>query len=103
MRRSLCDNFFYTFFGNDENTRYRSLCYSNQDAMERVRKARAIADSADRVAEYQDLEKLIVQQDAAWIPLFSREYMYVTSERLKGICASWNGSVKNRYRDMSIG
>ncbi len=97
------DNFFYTFFGNDENTRYRSLCYSNQDAMERVRKARAIADSADRVAEYQDLEKLIVQQDAAWIPLFSREYMYVTSERLKGICASWNGSVKNRYRDMSIG
>ena len=96
------DTFFYTFFGNEENTTFRSLCYPKEDVMERVRAARTIADSDERIAEYQDLEKQIAQEDAAWIPLFSREYCYVTSKRLKGIQASWNGSVKNRYREMSV-
>lgn len=96
------DNFFYTFFGDEENTRFRSLCYPDEKVMERVRKARTIADAAERTAEYRDLEKTIVQEDAAWIPLFSREYCYVASKRLKGIKASWNGSVKNEYREMSV-
>jgi ABC-type oligopeptide transport system substrate-binding subunit len=70
--------------------------------MERVRQARNIIDPHDRIQEYQDLEKIIVQDDAGWIPLYSRLRYYVTSERLKGIQASWNGSVKNMYREMSI-
>ena len=89
------DNFFYTFFGNASNTRFRSLCYPREEIMERVRKARAIADPDDRIREYRELERLIVQEDAAWIPLFSRYYHYVSSERLEGIQSSWNGSVKN--------
>ena len=96
------DNFVYTFFGNSENTRFRSLCYPREDVMERVRLARTIADPEERLAEYRDLERTIVQEDAAWIPLYSRLRFYVTSERLEGICASWNGSVKNMYREMSI-
>ena len=96
------DNFVYTFFGNAENTRFRSLCYPREDVMERVRLARTIADPEERLAEYRDLERTIVQEDAAWIPLYSRLRFYVTSERLEGICASWNGSVKNMYREMSI-
>ncbi len=96
------DNFVYTFFGDSENTRFRSLCYPREDVMERVRLARTIADPAERLAEYRDLERIIVQEDAAWIPLYSRLRFYVTSERLEGICASWNGSVKNMYREMSI-
>ena len=96
------DNFVYTFFGNSENTRFRSLCYPREDVMERVRLARTIADPEERLAEYQELERIIVQEDAAWIPLYSRLRFYVTSERLEGICASWNGSVKNMYREMSI-
>ena len=96
------DNFVYTFFGDEENTRFRSLCYPREDVMERVRLARTIADPAARLAEYRDLERTIVQEDAAWIPLYSRLRFYVTSERLEGICASWNGSVKNMYREMSI-
>jgi ABC-type transport system substrate-binding protein len=70
--------------------------------MERVRDARKIADPAARIAEYRTLEEIIVQEDAAWIPLFSRQYTYVISERLEGFQYSWNGSVKNMYREMSI-
>lgn len=96
------DNFIYTFFGNRENTTFRSLCYPNEDVMERVRLARAITDPEERIREYQELERRIVQEDAGWIPLYSRQRYYVTSKRLQGIQASWNGSVKNRYREMSI-
>ena len=96
------DNFFYTFFGNEENTRFRSLCYPRAEIMERVRTARTIADPAARIAEYRELERIIAQEDAAWIPLFSRLYTYVVSERLDGMQSSWNGSVKNKYREMSI-
>ena len=96
------DNYIYTFFGNTANTTYRSLCYPNEDVMRRVRGARTITDSNKRIKEYYELEKTIVQDDAAWIPLFSRERLYVTSERLSGFQHAWNGSVKNVYREMSI-
>ena len=43
-----------------------------------------------------------LKEDAGWIPLYSRLRYYVTSERLEGIQASWNGSVKNKYREMSV-
>ena len=70
--------------------------------MKRIQQARVISDSKERIKEYQDLERIIVQEDAAWIPLYSRTRYYVTSERLQGIQASWNGSVKNKYCEMSI-
>lgn len=96
------DNFIYTFYGSKENTAFRSLCYPNEDVMERVRKARLISDPDERIKEYRDLERTIVQDDAAWIPLFSRFRYYAYSERLDGIQAYWNGSVKNMYREMAI-
>ena len=68
------DNFIYTFFGNTENTRSRSLCYSDSGVMKRVRAARAIVNEEERICEYQALERKIVQEDAAWIPLFSRQH-----------------------------
>ena len=96
------DNFIYTFFGSRENTVNRSLCYPREDVMARVRKARTISDPEERLEEYWDLEKTIIQDDAAWIPLFSRERVYVLSDRIEGVKASWNGSVENRYREISI-
>ncbi|MBR5109469.1 MAG: ABC transporter substrate-binding protein [Clostridia bacterium] len=96
------DNFIYTFFGTRENTVFRSLCYPREDIMERVSAARTITDPEARVAEYNELERIIVQEDAAWIPLFSRLRFYVTSERVAGIRSSWNGSVKNEYRYLYI-
>ena len=94
------DNFVYTFFGNRENTTFRSLCYDNEEVMKRVREARTIPDPEARLKEYRELERIIVQEDAAWIPLFSRVRYYVASEQIDGIRSSWNGSVKNRYRDV---
>ena len=70
--------------------------------MNRVQRARTIQDPEKRITEYQNLERIIIQEDAAWIPLFSRMRYYAISERLGGIQASWNGSVKNKYREMSI-
>ena len=96
------DNFFYTFFGSDENTRFRSLGYPREDIMARVRDARMIADPDERIREYRELERIIVQDDAAWIPLFTRLRFYVASDRLEGMQSSWNGSVKNKYREMTI-
>ena len=96
------DNFIYTFFGNRENTTFRSLCYPREEIMKRVRQARAITDPDARLREYRDLERIIVQEDAAWIPLLSRKYIYVASERAEGIQSSWNGSVKNEYRMVTI-
>ena len=96
------DNYIYTFFGTRDNTVDRSLCYPREDIIERVRQARMITDRDKRLQEYRDLERIIVQEDAAWIPLFSRTRLYVTSERLVGFRNAWNGSVKNVYRDMGI-
>ena len=70
--------------------------------MNRVQQARQITDQKERLQEYRDLEEIIVQEDAAWIPLFSRLRYYVQGARLNGMKASWNGSVKNNYRNMSV-
>lgn len=96
------DNFIYTFYGNRENTTFRSLCYQNEDVMARVRRARLITDPDARLREYQALEQIVVQEDAAWIPLFSRLHYYVASERVDSIRSTWNGSVKNVYCEVSI-
>ncbi len=96
------DNFIYTFFGNKENTAFRSLCYPDEEIMNRVVQARKIADPEERIAEYRELEKIIVQDNAAWIPLFSRKKTYVISSRLKGFRASWNGAFKSKYYAMSV-
>lgn len=96
------DNFVYTFFGTRANTRSRSICYTNEDAMERVRAARSILDEEQRIKEYQDLERLIVQQDAAWIPLFSRERHFLISKDLEGFTTAWNGWYESAFYAMSI-
>lgn len=96
------DNFICTFFGSEANTTYRSLCYPRKDIMARVIAARGIHDPEARIAEYRELERIIVQEDAAWIPLFSRKRLYVTSERLQSMPYAWNGSVKNVYSKMAI-
>ena len=96
------DNFIYTFFGNRQNTTFRSICYQNGDAMDRVHEARSITDPDERLREYRDLERIIAQDDAAWVPLFSRQRIYVLSDRIEGTPALWNGSMKSRYRDVSV-
>lgn len=96
------DNFIYTFFGTRENARFRSLCYENEEVMARVRAARSIMDEQVRVAEYRDLERIIVQDEAAWIPLFSKERTFLVSDRIGNFTVGWNGWFETSYKYMSV-
>lgn len=96
------DNFIYTFFGTPENTKYRSLCYGDQEVMSRVRNARSIIDEAARIKEYNELERVIVQEDAAWIPLFSRDRNFLVSNRVVNFNTTWNGWFETSFSTMSI-
>ncbi len=96
------DNFIYTFFGTERNTRTRSLCYGNEAIMERVCKARGIVDENARLQEYQELERIIVQDDAAWIPLYSQQHYFVVSDRVGGFKVAWNGWSNTNYRDVVL-
>lgn len=96
------DNFIYTFFGTADNSVRRGLNYSNQDAIDRVAAARGIVDENERIAEYQALEQLIIQDEAAWIPLYSKQHLYVVNPRVSGFTVSWNGWSSNYYRNVAI-
>jgi ABC-type transport system substrate-binding protein len=96
------DNFIYSFFGNDGNVSRRGFGYTNEDAITRVAAARAIVDEDERIAEYQALEELIIQEDACWVPLFSKQHLYVVNPRVSGFTVSWNGWSNNYYRNVSV-
>lgn len=96
------DNFIFTFFGTRQNSLGRSLCYTDDEVIKRVQNARAIVDDGQRILEYQALEKKIVQEDAAWIPLFSKQHYFVVSDRVDGFQVSWNGWSSNNYRNVAI-
>ncbi len=85
------DNFVYTFFGNETNVKLRSINYTNTEVMERVAAARSILDNDERLAEYADLEKIIVQDDAAWVPLFSRTHLFAISDNVESFTPHWAG------------
>ncbi len=96
------DNFIYTFFGTVENTNRRCLGYTDTDIIDRVAAARAIVNEADRIAEYQELEKIIIQDDASWVPLFSVKHLFVVNPRVKNFTVSWNGWSDNYYQNVTI-
>jgi peptide/nickel transport system substrate-binding protein len=96
------DNFIYSFFGNTGNIERRGFGYTNEEAIARVAAARGIVDEDERIAEYQDLEKLIIQEDACWVPLYSRQHLYVVNPRVSGFTVSWNGWSSNYYRNVSV-
>lgn len=85
------DNFIYTFYGTPAKSKLRSLNYYNTEVMDRVVAARAIVDDETRLAEYAALEKQIVQDDAAWVPLFSRTHLFVTGDRVAEYVPHWAG------------
>ena len=85
------DNFIYTFFGSREKTRGRSGNYGNTKVMERIAKARSIQDEDRRMAEYAALEKLLIRDEAVWVPLFSTNHLYVLGDRIEKFTPYWAG------------
>lgn len=96
------DAIIYVFFGSRENALHRGLGYENEDIIGRVNEACSILNEEERLSEYRALERIIVQEECAWIPLFSNEHYFIVSERVKNFRVSWNGWTDTPYRDVVI-
>lgn len=96
------DNFIYTFFGNEEKTRIRSINYPDTEVMERVAKARTIVNEDERLAEYKALEEKIIHEDAAWVPMFSRLHLFAVSKRVQGFTPLWSGLSDQLFYNISL-
>ncbi len=84
-------NIMYTFFGSAEKTAIRSLNYADETVMARVAAASGITDDTERMAEYQALEKKIVEEDAAWVPLLGNTHLFAIGERVESFVPYWAG------------
>lgn len=84
-------NIMYTFFGSEEFTKARSLNYHDTAVIARVSAARAIVDDAARMAEYQALEKKLIQEDAAWIPICTELHLWCLGDRVASFTPQWAG------------
>lgn len=96
------DNFIYTFFGNEEKTRIRSLNYPDTAVMERVSAARGIVNDDERMAEYQALEEKIIHEDAAWAPMYSRKHLFAVSKRVQNYVPVWSGVSDQLFYGISL-
>ena len=96
------DNFIYTFFGNEEKTKIRSINYPDTEVMERVAKARTIVNEDERLAEYKALEEKLIHEDAAWVPMFSRLHLFAVSKRVQGFAPLWSGLSDQLFYNISL-
>lgn len=96
------DNFIYTFFGNEEKTRIRSINYPDTEVMERVAKARTVVNEDERLAEYKALEEKLIHEDAAWVPMFSRLHLFAVSKRVQGFAPLWSGLSDQLFYNISL-
>lgn len=85
------DNMIYPFFGSRANTKVRSNNYYNESVIERVAAAKTIVDETQRLEEYEALEKQIVQDDAAIVPMFSLKHLFVINDRVESFSPHWAG------------
>ncbi|MGA1845189.1 MAG: ABC transporter substrate-binding protein [bacterium] len=95
------DNFFYTFFA-EQGTVVRSLNNHNPRVFEALDRARMMDDTRKRCALYRELERVIVHEDAAWVPLFSLDHTYVVQSRVKDFTVPWNGWSDMSYYQVDI-
>ncbi len=84
------DNFFYTFFA-ERGTIVRSFNNNNSRVFEALDRARKMSDPAERCRVYREMERMIVHEDAAWVPLFSLDHTYVVQPRVRNFMVPWNG------------
>ena len=85
------DNFIYTFFGSREKTLYRSGNYSDEAVISRISHARTLQDENERLDEYSELERILVKENAVWVPLFSTDHLFVLGDRLESFTPFWAG------------
>ena len=96
------DNFIYTFFGSREKTRFRSGNFSDEAVMARIAAARSIQDQDERLAEYAALEKILIQDEAVWVPLISTDHLFCLGDRLESFTPFWAGWGSLYLRDVVL-
>lgn len=96
------DNFIYTFFGNRGKTRYRSSNYSDESVISRIAAARTMQDQEERIREYDDLERILVQDNAVWVPLFSTSHLFVLGDRIESFTPFWAGWSSMYFKDVVL-
>ena len=95
-------NVMRTFFGSEQNAKIRSLNYADKAVMDRVAAASAITDDAKRMQEYQDLEKKIIVDDAAWLPLLGNVHLFALGERVDSFVPYWAGFTNFYAKDVVL-
>lgn len=95
-------NVMRTFFGSEQNAKIRSLNYADKAIMDRVAAASAITDDAKRMQEYQDLEKKIIVDDAAWLPLLGNVHLFALGERVESFVPYWAGFTNFYAKDVVL-
>ena len=91
-------NIIDTFYSSPESGTLRSLNYPDEEIMGRVRAASAIVDEDERLAEYAALEKKIVEEDAAWVPMYTRQHLFVVNaDHIEHFTPHWAG-----YSDFNV-
>ena len=84
-------NIMYTFFGSEENSKGRSLNYADKDVIARVAAARSIVDDDARLKEYQALDKKLIMEDAAWVPMYTEMHLWCLGDRVASFTPHWAG------------
>ena len=84
-------NIMYTFFGSEEYSKSRSLNYKDTEIIGRVAAARSIMNDDERKAEYQALEKKLIQDDAVWISMYAELHLYCLGSRVASFTPQWAG------------
>jgi peptide/nickel transport system substrate-binding protein/oligopeptide transport system substrate-binding protein len=95
------DNFFYTFFSKS-GTAVRAFNNNVPEVFAAVEKARSIVDPEERCALYQQLNNTIAHDNAAWVPMFSLDHIYVVQPRVKNFQVPWNGWSDMSYYEMAV-
>ena len=96
------DNFIYTFFGSRAKTLDRSGTYSDETVIARLAAARTIPDEAERLAEYASLERVLIREEAVWVPLFSSEHLFLPGDRVESFTPFWAGWGSLYLRDIVL-
>lgn len=85
------DNFIATFFGSVSATTSRSIGYQNEEIIKRVCDAPAIVDETERLAEYAELERITIMDDASWVPLYQQTHLFAISDKVDVFVPHWAG------------
>ena len=84
-------NILMPFFGSEEASKGRSMNYPDKEIFARVSAARFILNDAEREAEYKALDKKLVEEDAAWIPMFAELHLWCLGDRVASFTPQWAG------------